>query len=384
MTPCSVHPLRVALLAILTSAGCHPRQDLPASLQALLDSTVAATPSIPGLILKVEAPRLNLDWSGAAGVADRASRERLTVRHTFRLASNTKTYVAAAVLRLVEEGTIGLGDPIARHLAPATVEQLERGGYDPAAITVRDLLQHVGGIYDYATDPAFPDAVFGQPDRRWTRAEQVEFAIANGKPYGKPGEAYHYSDTGYILLGELLERTTGMSLGGAVGSLVGFERLGLAATWFESLDPVPAAAGPRAHQYADTIDITAFDPSFDLHGGGGLVANVADLSGFYRALLDGRVFRQPATLDSMRVVAPQSTGDDPSRGYAMGIGRRVIGGWTCWGHGGYWGTMAVSCPEAGLTIAVTMNRSPDDRFDPSAVINQVVALVHPLLSSGAP
>ncbi len=380
----SVHRWSIASLVVLASSGCGPRPDLPATLQAFLDSTVAATPSIPGLLLQVEAPRLNLRWSGAAGVADRATGERLTVRHTFRLASNTKTYVAAALLRLVEDGKVSLLDPITRHLAPETTVRLRRGGYDPAAITVQHLMQHLSGIYDYATDAAFQEAVFGRPNHRWTRAEQVEFAIAKGKPYGKPEEGFHYSDTGYILLGEILERTTGMPVGAAVGALLGFDRLGLTTTWFETLDSVPAAAGPRAHQYLDTADITAFDPSFDLYGGGGLVANIADLSGFYRALLEGRVFQRPATLDSMLVVPPQSVGSDPSRGYGMGIGRRVIGGLTCWGHSGHWGTMAVSCPDAGLTIAVTMNRSYDGPFDPEVVIARVVSLVHPSLSTGAP
>ena len=78
--------------------GTGPDGRLAASFQALLDSTVAATPSIPGLILKVEVPRLDFSWTGAAGVSERATGERLAVGQTFRLASNTKTYLAAAVL----------------------------------------------------------------------------------------------------------------------------------------------------------------------------------------------------------------------------------------------------------------------------------------------
>ena len=71
----------------------------------------------------------------------------------------TKTFTAAAILRLVEQGRLGLDDPIADHLAPATLELLRRGGYDPDAIHVRHLLMHTSGLYDYASDPKFVEYV---------------------------------------------------------------------------------------------------------------------------------------------------------------------------------------------------------------------------------
>src|SRR5204862_1252455 len=118
-------------------------------------------------------------------------------------------------------------------------------------------------------------------------------------PYAPPGKAFHYADTGYVLLGEIVERATGRPLGSAFRRLLGFGKLGLTRTYLESLEARPQAAHPRAHQYYQRIDATAFDPSFDLYGGGGLVSTVGDLARFYRALLHGQVFEKRATLRTM-------------------------------------------------------------------------------------
>ncbi|MBK6900515.1 MAG: beta-lactamase family protein [bacterium] len=93
-------------------------------LQAVLERFLAANPSAPGVSAWVCCPRLGLDWSGAAGFAARDGGEPLTPAHTFRIASNTKTYVAAAVLRLAEQGRLSPDDPLGPHLTPAQRELL--------------------------------------------------------------------------------------------------------------------------------------------------------------------------------------------------------------------------------------------------------------------
>ena len=111
----------------------------------------------------------------------------------------------------------------------------------------------------------------------------------------RPGEGVSLSDTGYVLLGEILERRTGLGLAGSCRSLSQLEKLDLGLTYLETLESRPRAAQPRAHQYYETIDSTGFDPTFDLYGGGGIVSTVDDLARFYRALLEGRVFKSTAT-----------------------------------------------------------------------------------------
>lgn len=350
------------LVGVLALAGAAAAAGAPtpvaARLAAATDAFAAAHPAYPGVALAVVSPRLR--WTGSAGHPAFGAHAVLDPRAGFRIASVTKTFTAASILRLVEEGRLGLDDPIAEHLAPATVALLRSGGYDPQAIHVRHLLMHTSGLYDYASDPKFVEYVLTHGRHHWTRAEQVRFAMTHGKPYAPPGKAFHYADTGYVLLGEIVERATGRPLGSAFRRLLGFEKLGLTRTYLESLEPRPQAARPRAHQYYQRIDATGFDPSFDLYGGGGLVSTVGDLARFYRVLLHGQVFEKRATLRTM-------LGKPNSRRIAdlgMGIFSNRIGGRggeDCWAHSGFWGTTVIHCPASDVTVALTVDQA--DNFD---------------------
>lgn len=319
-------------------------------LSALLDSAFQDAPDVPGVLLRVEGAGGRFVWEGSVGVADPASGSKLRPDHALRLASLTKTYVAAAVLRLAEDGAVGLGDPIGEHLLPSTVRALRADGYDPSVITLRMLLRHTGGLFDYATEDAFVQRILTEPRHRWSREEQLGLAMDIGDPVGAPGERFHYSDTGYILLGEVVEQVTGSSLGAALRRLLAFDALGLTATWLESVDPEPAGAPARAHQHLDALDTYGFDPSFDLFGGGGLVSTLGDVSTFFRALFDGRVFRDQATLDAMVEVTSESL-TVMAHGYGMGMARVEYADMTCYGHGGFWGVLVRYCPETDVLVA---------------------------------
>src|SRR4051812_38551923 len=353
----------VLALASGASAAAAPTP-VAARLVAATDAFAAAHPSYPGVAVAVVSPRLH--WTGSTGHPAFGSHATLDPQAGFRIASVTKTFTAASVLRLVETRQLGLDDPIAAHLAPATVALLRGGGYDPEAIHVRHLLMHTSGLYDYASDPKFVEYALTHGRHHWTRAEQVRFAMTHGKPYAPPGKEFHYADTGYVLLGEIVERATGRPLGNAFRRVLGFGKLGLADTYLESLEPRPQAARPRAHQYYQRIDATGFDPSFDLYGGGGLVSTVGDLARFYRALLHGQVFQKRATLRTM-------LGKPNSRRIAdlgMGIFSNRIGGpggEDCWGHSGFWGTTVMHCPASDVTVALTVDQAenfdvPSQRF----------------------
>src|SRR5438445_8444189 len=129
--------------------------------------------------------------------------------------------------------------------------------------------------------------------------EQVQFAMDHGAPYGQPGEVYHYSDTGYILLGEIVERVSGLSLAQALRSLLRYQRLGLRHTWLETLEPTPPGTADRAHQFMGEVDTYGFDPSLDLWGGGGLAATAGEMARFTRGLFVGGVYDRRTTLDTM-------------------------------------------------------------------------------------
>jgi D-alanyl-D-alanine carboxypeptidase len=352
-------------IAILVVAACAPATDetprgpehpLAAALTERLAGEATGTPDLPGALARITAPEIGLHWSGAAGVVDLEHAEPLTANHSLRIASVTKTFVAAATLRLLEQGRLELDDAIAPLLLPASRAILREGGYDPGAITVRMLLAHTSGLYDYAASPVFFERVAGDPAHRWTRSEQLELAMTAGSAYGAPGERYHYSDTGYILLGEIIEMATARPMPVAVRLLLDFERLGLEHTWFEDLEPEPWGAPPRAHQYQEDVDATHFDPSLDLYGGGGLVSTLENLDRFFRALLGGDVFEQASTLETMIAVSPQSLADG-GNGYGLGISRYRLDDLECFGHGGYWGVAVWHCPAVDVTAATAVTNA---------------------------
>ena len=316
-------------------------------IQLLLDRAIEAYTSVPGISVYVHAPAHCIHWAGVTGVKDRESGTPLSSDMPFRIASNTKTYTAASILRLFEENKLDLDAPISRYLPEVYLNVLSKHGYDPSAITIGHLLTHTSGLFDYAMHPKFIQTALSNLKKRWTRMEQVAFAMENGSPYGRPGQTYHYSDTGYILLGEIIEQQTENTLGAAFRQLLGYKNLGLASTWLETLEPVPEHIADRAHQYMGNIDTYDSDPSFDLYGGGGLTATARDMALFTRGLFTGQVFEHPATLDTMLKTVYTS---DQGR-YRMGIHAIDVDGLQGWGHTGFWNTFSYHFPDLDLTIA---------------------------------
>ncbi|HOC43861.1 MAG TPA: serine hydrolase domain-containing protein [Thermoanaerobaculales bacterium] len=366
------HALLVAAFVVLFAVVVGCRKEAPPTgsgaglereLQALVDTTVREHPNVPAVALAVIAPRLGLDWDGAAGVADPASGAPMTPERPVLVASNTKTFVAAAVLRLVEQGRLGLDDPVAGRLSPELVEMLRGDGYDPQAIRLRHLLTHTSGLYDHTDSPHYGERILADPMHRWTRSEQVAAAMAWGDPLGMPGEIYCYCDTGYVLLGDVVERAAGAPLPAAVRELVGFERLGLSSTWWELLEPRPAGVPERANQLDGNLDSFAVDPSIDLYGGGGLTAPMGDLARFMRALFTGQVFAKPATLETMLTTIPGAAAGPGEPGprttpdvYRMGVFVVEEGGLTVYRHTGYWATVASYAPALDVALAAVVTQ----------------------------
>ncbi len=261
------------------------------------------------------------------------------------MASVTKIFVATAIFRLGELGRLGIDDPIARHLSPATVSLLRERGYEPDLITVAHLLAHTSGVPDYDTED-FVRAILADPDLRWTRREQLIHAFDRRAKTGAPGERFTYSNNGYNLLGEIIEQKSSSTLGAALRELIGFDRLGLESTWLEATEPAPANLR-FAHAYSETgRDLRTINASADAWGAGGLVSSVGDLNRFIRALLEARIV-SPESLAAMQVGA--------GPGLGKGLFNLPLGDQACWGHEGYLGGAVYYCANSGLSLASTIN-----------------------------
>lgn len=362
--------LLIGIPRVSTAAVRPP--DPAAVLTRRITADLRAHPKVPGEAVAVRAP--GIDVAVAGGTADRATGRPLTPETPFRIASVTKTFVAATALRLAEEGRLDLDVPIDTLLDPATTALLAGDGYRTDRITVRMLLAHTAGLFDYAGSAAYDRRNVTDPGHRWTPDEQVRFAVEHGDPLADPGAEFHYADTGYVLAGEIIARVTGAALATAVRTTLDFAALGLEHTWWDGLEEPPPGEPPLAHQYVDrSFDGSTLDPSYDLFGGGGLVSTVGDVTAFFAALFDGRVFADPETLRSMTTV----TRAGRSEGAALGLFGARRSGVPCWGHPGYWGTVAWACPDRRLAFTITTNQADEAVIDTGPLERTVVRLATP-------
>ncbi|WP_405583219.1 serine hydrolase domain-containing protein [Streptomyces sp. NBC_01190] len=271
-----------------------------------------------------------------AGTADPTTGAPVRPADTFRIGSSTKTFVATVMLQLVGEGRVSLNDTV-DHWLPGVVSG---NGNDGRNITVRQLLQHTGGLYDYTDDlPAIASTANFQADRfKHTNPEQLVAIAMRHKPYFAPGTNWHYSNTDYILAGMIIQRATGNTWGHEVQQRI-IEPLGLRHTKVPGDDPY--LHGPHLEGYSNfgsgpAINVTDVNMS---RGGaaGELVSTAADLSRFYRALVGGRLL-PPAQLAQMQTTVPVNEDFNtvwPGARYGLGlmwIPLKCGGGY--WGHGG--------------------------------------------------
>jgi D-alanyl-D-alanine carboxypeptidase len=317
----------VVLTAVVlgaASAQAQPRtatRTQAAGLQKDLDALVTA--GAPGAILVVRQGDRTV--SLASGLADAARMRPMHPSDRFRVASLTKSYVAAVVLQLVAEGKLSLDDSVEQRL-PDLVPNGEK-------ITIRQLLGHTSGLFSFENDPrVLTPYLKGNFGYYWAPRKLVRIAVSH-KPLFAPGTGYAYSNTDYIVTGLIIEAVTGHKLGSELSHRI-FQPLRLHATTFPT---TPRIAIPYAHGYY----VFAKPPATDVSGvspypwaAGAMVSTGADVLSFYRALLSGHLL-EPQLLDAMKTTISEGRRTDiPGSRYGLGLERFPTSCGTAWGHNG--------------------------------------------------
>lgn len=355
-----------AVLLLTGLAGCgQPASEAPATdvltfmktTEEKLLGALAQDETLPGASVHIVVPALELDWGVGVGEADANGTVPFTARHPIRISSVTKPFVAAAVLRLQEQGRIELDAPIVRYLTETHWEILEHGDYDPGTLTVRHLLTHTSGLVDTFNSQSFQDyflaVLDGGATKTFSLEDQLAAAVEGGEPTGAPGERQQYTDTGYILLGAILEQITGQNMALATRSLTGYGSFARNNTWWEIYEAPPAGSLHRARQYYGTFEADGFgDAPFDLFGGGGMISSAEELARFFWALFHDQVFDDPATLELMKSkFHPAVPEVDEELLQRHGLQAWVMDGRTLFGHGGWWGVAVLYSPEDDVLVA---------------------------------
>lgn len=364
----------IAAMPVLLLAGCHkhnphtPKPDvgcirpLPdsiknlhpkaAPLQRLLDSLTKA--GVPGMSLTIH--ETNKGWfAGSAGWADIKNRKAFLPCQISRAGSTVKIVTAVSVLQLAEKGIVDLDKKIADYLPPDLLDGIENA--DRA--TVRQLLSHSSGIFNYIRDPQFQLASLNDLTKTWQPGELLSYARGR-KAYFPPGTDVTYSNTNYILLGFLIEKVSSLSFPQYFKQYI-FDRLGLKHTRFNINQPVPA---DLARGYVDwynkgEIMESTWYSGWDYYtADGGLQSTATDLVLLVEGLFSHRLL-SPASLQIMLHTEPFIKTDDfyPTK-FALGIFSIETPFGTAWLHSGdaigYYATV-MYFPSKGITISWMAN-----------------------------
>ncbi|MDJ0386298.1 serine hydrolase domain-containing protein, partial [Streptomyces sp. G-G2] len=307
-------------------------------------------------------------WDGATGVADLATGRPTRPDMEHRVGSVTKSFTAVAVLQQSAAGRIRLDVPIGDYL-PGLVPG-DRG----RRITVRMLMNHTSGIADYI-GVAFPSLGQGSTaslDEFRYRTVRPAQLIAWGLDAPRvfpPGTGWSYSNTNYILLGELLRAVTGQDPEEVITRTV-IRRAGLRHTWFPGADP--RIEGPHSRLYESfhgLIDPPRDDSDYNMTmagTAGALISTPQDLNTFYRTLLQGGLL-PAAQLREMRTTYPVTDGSGRIIArYGLGIYTVDTPCGPVWGHDGtVWGagTTALSSADGTRQYALGYNLTKYQRAD---------------------
>ncbi|MBB4920316.1 serine hydrolase domain-containing protein [Streptosporangium saharense] len=334
--------------APVTGRSAHAEPTRRQAVQAALDALVAA--GAPGAL--AETRDENGNWTGTAGTGDLRTHAPVPRNGRWRIGSVTKSFVAALVLKLVDEKKIVLDAPIGRYL-PGLLPRQDK-------ITVRMLLNHTGGIADYAaTFDETPAGLRRLAETTYTPRRLIAIGT-NLPPTSDPGVRWAYSNTGYAALGLLIEKVTGQSLSVALHTRV-IAPLGLRSTYLPTT--ARGIAGPHPHGYMRDEknrleDITTFNPS-NAWAAGAIVSTTSDVNRFFDQLLRGRLF-SPGLLTQMKQTVPVAPGFE----YGLGLMKLTLScGTTVWGHKGHipgYATYSFHTDRRNITVAATALPSLND------------------------
>jgi D-alanyl-D-alanine carboxypeptidase len=317
----------VAVIGMATTATADSgrgHRDRVAELQRALDDVVAA--GVPGAVVVVRDGQRTIELSSGFGNLQPATPMRVVDRA--RIGGVTKSFTATVVLQLVGEGRLALDDRLEERLPGA----IPNG----ADITIRQLLNHTSGIYNYAADDAvLAPYVAGDLTALFDLNEGVRVAAAHG-PVFAPGTALGYSNTNTILLAMIVEEVTGHTFKAELTRRI-IRPLGLGHTSYPTDSEI---RGRHAHGYRflggpEPFDVTPLSPSL-FGASGAVLTNAPDLARFYRALLGGRLL--PAhLLAEMKTIDPVATGGIPDSGilgggWGLGLLREEFPCAVAWGH----------------------------------------------------
>ncbi len=326
---------------------------------ALLDGLIETND--PGLAVLVAQDGKILFEKGC-GLADREHDVPVIPQTTFLICSVTKQFTASAILKLQEEGKLSVNDKLSKY-----IPDFPRGD----VVTLRQLLTHTSGIHNYNDDPGFFDRATNDTTEAFIEAMKKE-------PYDfDPGTKWSYVNSGYLVLGHIVEKVSGQSYGDFLRENF-FQPLGMTNTGvYSAQTDLPREA------LGYSLGTNGFEPALNSHplwfgGAGALYSTVEDLYRWNEGIFNGRVLGAASLNAAFTPVNEYEEQVNSDSGYGFGWevrharGLRVI-----WHEGGLPGfrSMLLRVPDEKLTVAILANAGPDrPNADPKLLARQLVEI----------
>ncbi|MFF1642246.1 serine hydrolase domain-containing protein [Streptomyces sp. NPDC058246] len=323
--------------------------------------------NVPGVTVGLWTPDKG-NYVRSFGVADKSTGLRMSPDLYVRIGSETKTFTVTALLELVDEGKVGLDDPIGQYVS---------GVPNGDRITLRELAGMRSGLFNYSEDPEFFKALTSDPQRPFTPQQLLDYAFKHPVLF-PPGKEFSYCNTNLILLGLVVEKAGGEPIQDFIKKNV-LTPAGMRHTVFptDAAFPTPHAQG-YTDQTADgkVADTADWNPSWGW-AAGAMISDLNDLRTWAPTvatgvLPDGTTLISPATQKQRLTTAPTTI---PGAGYGLGIFN--VQGWI--GHNGSlpgYESLTIYLPSAKATLVVLLNTDIDYKgAEPSTVFGETITKI---------
>ncbi|WP_200308753.1 serine hydrolase domain-containing protein [Streptomyces adelaidensis] len=338
-----------------------PKGGLGRELTARLDKAVKGVrreTGVPGVVVGLWMPGKGC-YVRATGVADTETRRPMTTDQFVRIGSETKTFTATALLKLVDDGRVGLDDPIS-----AYIDGVPNGD----RITLRHLAGMRSGLFPYSADPGFAEALLSDPSRSFTPRELLAYGFKHRNTF-KPGEKFQYSNTNFVLLGLVIEKVSGHRLADFIDNRV-LRPAHLRHTLFPkgAEFPEPHPRGYTNQTLSGEVeDATNWNPSW-AWAAGAIISDLHDLRRWAKVVATGTLLSPETQKERLKTLP---TGF-PGTSYGLGIFES--GGWI--GHNGSipgYQTVTVYLPSKKATLVLMLNTDiPHEGQEPSSLFARAI------------
>lgn len=292
--------LLITLFGVIFWSNSRPvtKDQAISEIMKIVDNSLDEKKSVYSAMVYIDAPQKNIQVKYAAG---KSNGELIQTNQPFHVASVGKLFTATLIGYLIDEGKIQLNDPINLYLNDALLENLfvyQTIDYKEQ-VTVQQLLSHTSGVADYFAleDNGLMESLYQTPNRFFTPIELIQYTSEHQSAYFAPGEGYHYSDTGYILLGLIVESITGKPFHENLHKII-FDPLGMNDTYLMFYSEPKNGKRAIAEAWVNGHEISHFQSVSIDWAGGGVISTLDDLSIYIRALYQGKIIHID-TLDDL-------------------------------------------------------------------------------------